>query len=83
MQDLPRLMGQVFPLGNVPNYEPLAEESIAGIAEVRDQDVMEVMYDLLVDNDGKELFINRSGATRVILLMLKRNSLNTLTCFLV
>ena len=61
MQDLPRLMGQVFPLGNVPNYEPLAEESIAGIAKARGQDVMEVMYDLLVDNDGKELFYQPLG----------------------
>ena len=61
MQDLPRLMGQVFPLGDVPNYEPLPEDSIAGIARARGQDVMEVMYDLLVDNDGKELFYQPLG----------------------
>ena len=61
MQDLPRLMGQVFPLGDVPNYEPLPEDSIAGIAKARGQDVMEVMYDLLVDNDGKELFYQPLG----------------------
>jgi len=61
MQDLPRLMGQVFPLGDVPNYEPLPEDSIAGIAKARGQDVMEVMYDLLVDNGGKELFYQPLG----------------------
>ena len=61
MQDLPRLMGQVFPLGDIPNYEPLPEDSIAGIAEARGQDVMEVMFDLLVDNDGKELFYQPLG----------------------
>ena len=61
MQDLPRLMGQVFPLGDVPNYEPLPEDSIAGIAKARGQDVMEVMYELLVDNDGKELFYQPLG----------------------
>jgi N-acyl-D-amino-acid deacylase len=61
MQDLPRLMGQVFPLGDVPNYEPLPEDSIVGIAKARGQDVMEVMYDLLVDNDGKELFYQPLG----------------------
>ena len=61
MQDLPRLMGQVFPLGDVPNYEPLPEDSIAGIARARGQDVMAVMYDLLVDNDGKELFYQPLG----------------------
>ena len=61
MQDLPSLMGQVFPLGDLPNYEPLPEDSVAGIARARGQDVMEVMYDLLVDNDGKELFYQPLG----------------------
>ncbi|MBO6655277.1 MAG: amidohydrolase family protein [Pseudomonadales bacterium] len=61
MQDLPTLMGQVFPLGDVPNYEPLPEDSVAGIAKSRNQDVTEVMYDLLVDNDGKELFYQPLG----------------------
>ena len=61
MQDLPTLMGQVFPLGDLPNYEPLPEDSVAGIARARGQDVMEVMYDLLVDNDGKELFYQPLG----------------------
>jgi len=61
MQDLPTLMGQVFPLGDLPNYEPLPEDSVAGIARARGQDVMEVMYDLLADNDGKELFYQPLG----------------------
>ena len=61
MQDLPGLMGLVFPLGENPNYEPLPEESIAGIAKERGMDVMEVMYDMLVANDGKELFYQPLG----------------------
>ena len=61
MQDLPSLMGLVFPLGDNPNYEPLPEESIAGIAKERGMDVMEVMYDMLVANDGKELFYQPLG----------------------
>jgi N-acyl-D-aspartate/D-glutamate deacylase len=61
MQDLPSLMGQVFPLGENPNYEPLPEESIAGIAKARGLDVMDVMYDMLVANDGKELFYQPLG----------------------
>ena len=61
MQDLPSLMGQVFPLGENPNYEPLPEESIAGIAKSRGLDVMDVMYDMLVANDGKELFYQPLG----------------------
>jgi len=61
MQDLPSLMGQVFPLGENPNYEPLPEESIAGIAKKHSLDVMEVMYDMLVANGGTELFYQPLG----------------------
>jgi len=61
MQDLPKLMGQVFPLGENPNYEPEAKDSIDGIAKARGMDAMEVMYDLLVGNDGKELFYQPLG----------------------
>jgi len=61
MQDLPSLMGLVFPLGENPNYEPLPEDSVAGIAKSRDLNVMEVMYDMLVANDGKELFYQPLG----------------------
>ena len=61
MQDLPSLMGQVFPLGENPNYEPLPEESIAGIAKANGRDVMDVMYDMLIANGGKELFYQPLG----------------------
>jgi len=61
MQDLPRLMHQVFPLGENPNYEPGPEDSIAGLAKVRGTDPMEEMYDLLVAGEGKELFYQPLG----------------------
>ncbi|MBA59278.1 MAG: amidohydrolase [Gammaproteobacteria bacterium] len=61
MQDLPALMGLVFPLGENPNYEPEYEDSIAGIANARGEDVMEVMYDMLVAGEGKELFYQPLG----------------------
>ena len=61
MQDLPGLMSKVFPLGENPNYEPGPEDSIAGIAQARGMDPMEVMYDLLIANDGKELFYQPLG----------------------
>tara|TARA_B100000674_G_scaffold19943_1_gene14086 strand:- start:4803 stop:6527 length:1725 start_codon:yes stop_codon:yes gene_type:complete len=61
MQDLPSLMGLVFPLGEKPNYEPTFDDSIAGIAKMRNQDVMEVMYDMLIDGEGKELFYQPLG----------------------
>lgn len=55
------LMKRVFPLGEVPNYEPDYEDSVAGIAEARGVSPMEVMYDLLIDHDGKELFYQPLG----------------------
>lgn len=61
MHDLSALMGQVFALGEKPNYEPGPEDSIAGIAQQQGLDPMEVMYDLLVANDGKELFYQPLG----------------------
>lgn len=61
MQDLPKLMGLVFPLGERPNYEPSKDASVAGIAHARGVDPMEVMYDLLAANDGKELFYQPLG----------------------
>jgi len=61
MQNLPQLMNQVFPLGDTPNYEPNAEDSIAGIARAQGRNPMEVMYDLLVANEGKELFYQPLG----------------------
>lgn len=61
MQDLPALMSLVFPLGENPNYEPDREDSVAGLAKARGIDVMEMMYDLLVANDGKELFYQPLG----------------------
>jgi len=61
MQDLPGLMHQVFPLGEDPNYEPGPEGSIAGLAKAHGTDPMEEMYNLLVDNDGKELFYQPLG----------------------
>ena len=57
-----QLMGIIFPLGERPNYEPDAADSIKGIAEAAGKSSFEVMYDMLVDNDGKELFYQPLGA---------------------
>lgn len=55
------LLWHVFPLGDKPNYEPNREESVAGIAEARDQDPFSVMYDLLIGHEGRELFYQPLG----------------------
>jgi len=43
----PHLWGSVFPLGDPPDYEPLPERSIAGIAAATGRDPFEVFYDHL------------------------------------
>jgi N-acyl-D-amino-acid deacylase len=58
---LGELLWAIFPLGDRPNYEPDKEDSIAGIAAQQDADAFEVMYDLLIDNAGKELFYQPLG----------------------
>jgi N-acyl-D-aspartate/D-glutamate deacylase len=55
------LFAQVFPRGERPNYEPAREDSIAGIATHRGVSPWEVMYDLLVADDGRELFYQPLG----------------------
>ncbi len=56
-----QLMSRVFPLGENPNYEPDYEDSVAGIAEARGVAPLDVMYDLLVAEEGKELFYQPLG----------------------
>ena len=61
---LDELLWQIFPLGEKPNYEPDREDSVAGIAQRAGKDAFEVMYDMLVDHDGKELFYQPLGGYR-------------------
>ena len=58
---LNELLWQIFPLGDQPNYEPDREDSIAGIAEARGEDPFRVMYDLLLEHGGRELFYQPLG----------------------
>ena len=58
---LGELLWQIFPLGETPNYEPNREDSVAGIAEREGRDQLEVMYDLLIGNEGQELFYQPLG----------------------
>jgi N-acyl-D-aspartate/D-glutamate deacylase len=46
----------VWELGEVPDYEPRVEDSIAERARHAGCDPMEFMYDLMLANDGKTLF---------------------------
>ena len=58
---LTELLWRVFPLGEKPNYEPDREQSVAGMAEAAGATCFAMMYDLLLRDDGKELFYQPLG----------------------
>ncbi len=55
------LLYRVFPLGENPNYEPDREQSVGGLAEAAGVTPMEMMYDLLLRDGGRELFYQPLG----------------------
>jgi N-acyl-D-aspartate/D-glutamate deacylase len=55
------LLWQVFPLGEKPDYEPNREQSVRGLAEAAGLSPMEMMYDLLLRDGGRELFYQPLG----------------------
>jgi N-acyl-D-aspartate/D-glutamate deacylase len=44
-----------YVLGDPPNYEPSADDSVTGIAAARQADVWETFLDLLLEDGGREL----------------------------
>ena len=46
----------VWEMGEVPDYEPPVEDSVAARARRAGRDPMDFMYDLMLANDGKTLF---------------------------
>ncbi len=50
-------LGRVFPMGDPPDYEPAHEDSIEGIARRQGGDPVAVLYDRMLDRDGRELFL--------------------------
>jgi len=55
------LLWRVFPLGERPNYEPDREGSVAGLAAAAGVSPLEMMYDLLLRDGGRELFYQPLG----------------------
>lgn len=48
---------RIFPLGEKPEYEPAASQSIHEIAARSRRDVLEVVYDLMLENGGRSLML--------------------------
>jgi N-acyl-D-aspartate/D-glutamate deacylase len=46
---------KLFPLGDPPDYEPPAERCIAALAAAQGRSTDEVLYDLMLQRDGREL----------------------------
>jgi len=50
-------LDRIFPMGDPPDYEPAPEESIAGRAERQGRDPEDLLYDLLLEDDGRGLLL--------------------------
>jgi N-acyl-D-aspartate/D-glutamate deacylase len=48
---------RAFPMGATPNYEPSRDDSVAAIARRSGRDVMDVYYDTLLEDDGRQLVL--------------------------
>jgi N-acyl-D-aspartate/D-glutamate deacylase len=48
---------KIFPLGDPPDYEPAPEQSIKAIAEREGRDPFEVLYDEMLQLDGRQLLM--------------------------
>ncbi len=51
------LYGKTFPIGDPPDYEPAYEQSLEALARAAGRDVEDVLYDRLLEKDGRELLL--------------------------
>jgi len=50
-------LGRFFPMGDPPNYEPSYEDSIEALAKAQGREPVELLYDRMLERDGRELFL--------------------------
>jgi N-acyl-D-amino-acid deacylase len=54
-------LDRIFPMGEPPDYEPGPDRSVAAIAARLGQPAEEVLYDLMLQHDGRELLLLAIG----------------------
>ncbi len=50
-------LDRIYPLGEPPDYEPAPDRSVAAIAAAEGRSAEEVLYDLMMGRDGRELLM--------------------------
>ena len=50
-------LGRFFPMGDPPNYEPSYEDSVEASAKAQGRVSEELLYDRMLERDGRELFL--------------------------
>ncbi len=50
-------LDRIYPMGEPPNYEPTADMSVAAIARREGRSPEEVLYDVMLRHDGRELLM--------------------------
>ena len=50
-------LGKLFPMGEPPNYEPTPDESVEAMAKREGRDAMDMLYDMMLQHDGRELLL--------------------------
>ena len=55
--NLPHLLHRVYPLGVIPDYEPLPERSIVKLAEARGMTTLELFYELMLEDEGRAMML--------------------------
>jgi N-acyl-D-aspartate/D-glutamate deacylase len=50
-------LDRIYPMGEPPNYEPTADMSVAAIARTEGRPEEEVLYDVMLRHDGRELLM--------------------------
>ncbi len=75
---LARLTGELYRIGDPPNYSPPPEERLDHVAKRKGVDVMEVAYDILCENGGNGLIYHPArnfahGNLDTVLDMMKRS----------